>query len=78
MRDAAAAAATLSVGLVADAEPTTEGKPIEPGLQLYTVRDLLASDFPGTLAAVAEIDTTSQPLETARAGFAYLENARKQ
>ena len=33
----------------------TGGTPIEPGLQLYTVRDLLAADFPGTLEAVAEI-----------------------
>ena len=32
-----------------------QGKPIEPGLQLYTVRDLLTEDFPATLEAVAAI-----------------------
>ena len=31
------------------------GRPIEPGLQLYTVRALLEADFTGTLEAVAAL-----------------------
>lgn len=43
-------------GLAAAWRNAPTGAPLQPlGLQLYTVRTLLADDVPGTLAAVAEI-----------------------
>lgn len=49
--------ATLAAGALAlgPAARAAEGRPIEPGLQLYTVRKLLEADFRGTLEAVASI-----------------------
>lgn len=47
--------ATLSIGFAAGATPRAEETAIEPGLQLYTVRDLLAADFAGTLQTVADL-----------------------
>jgi sugar phosphate isomerase/epimerase len=60
LRDAGwSAAGALALG-AAPARPfaseeTREGEPIEPGLQLYTVRHLLETDFRGTLEQVAKI-----------------------
>jgi sugar phosphate isomerase/epimerase len=47
-------AAELAAGVVAEASPWRS----RIGLELYTVRDLLAADFEGTLAKVAEIGYT--------------------
>jgi sugar phosphate isomerase/epimerase len=55
LRDSALGSATLVAGLTACGAPRSEETAIEPGLQLYTVRDLLESDFAGTLQAVAEL-----------------------
>ena len=55
LRDVGVGAAALGLGGRAWGDPLRAGTPIEPGLQLYTVRDLLAADFPGTLEAVAAI-----------------------
>ncbi len=51
--------ASAGLGLVSGALPARAGlrggPPIEPGLQLYTVRSLLEQDFPGTLRKVAAL-----------------------
>lgn len=48
-------ASACALGPLARAAFAAEGSPIEPGLQLYTVRKRLKKDFAGTLEAVAAI-----------------------
>jgi hypothetical protein len=45
---------TAAGALAAAAQSITEWKKL-PGIELYTVRDLLTKDFEGTIAKVAEI-----------------------
>ena len=54
-RVAAGACALAVPGLSGADRDDAAGDPIEPGLQLYTLRDLLAKDFRGTLEQVAAI-----------------------
>ena len=56
------------------------GEPIEPGLQLYTVRALLEQNFPGTLEAVAalgyrEVQVSPRAGHSANAIRAWLDAA---
>jgi sugar phosphate isomerase/epimerase len=55
---AAAAAASLQAGLAAPAASASRARLVPQnriGIQLFTVRDLMAADAPGTLALLAEI-----------------------
>ena len=66
---AALATGALSLGPAALRALAATDRPIEPGLQLYTVRELLEVDFRGTLEKVAAIGYREVQVST-RAGHA--------